>query len=166
MGFFTNKRAVSVALSTMIITAGVIAAGIAVLYWTYSWGNVADQQYSQTVNSNSLAMQENIGFEYVNYANPQLTIYIINSGQSNYMTLRSVYLWDTGNNLKGTYQNLILYLTSTIGQPSPTPLPTNYDLTRGIEVYFTINIGQLSSGYYTVRLVTGSGRNFDYTFSV
>ena len=37
MGFFLNKRAVSVALSTMIITAGVIAAGIAVLYWAYSW---------------------------------------------------------------------------------------------------------------------------------
>ena len=101
-GFFVNKRAVSVALSTMIITAGVIAAGIAVLYWTYSWGNVADQQYSQSVNSNSLAMQENIGFEYTIYnsENNQLTLYIINSGLSN-ITLNRLYLWNSANQLIG-----------------------------------------------------------------
>ena len=62
MGFFTNKRAVSVALSTMIITAGVIAAGIGVLYWTYSWGNVADRQYSTSISTSQNATSEMIGF--------------------------------------------------------------------------------------------------------
>jgi hypothetical protein len=149
----------------MIITAGVIAAGVAVLYWTYSWGNVADQQYSQSVNSNSHAMQENIGFEYTIYnsANNQLTLYIINSGLSNSLSLTRLYLWNSANQLIGTYPISNVYQTST------TKLLTANTLPKGMEAYFNVTITPAlktpPETYYTIRLETGSGRNFDESFA-
>jgi hypothetical protein len=144
----------------MIITAGVIVAGIAVLYWAQSWGNVADQQYTQTVNTNSQAMQENIGFEYTTYNNGQLTLYIINSGTSNSETIARLYIWNTANQLINSWNVGNLYSTG-----SGKVLPSNYILQKGAEVYFNVTVALTSGNYYTIRVVTGSGRNFDEAFS-
>jgi hypothetical protein len=144
----------------MIITAGVIVAGIAVLYWAQSWGNVADQQYTQTVNTNSQAMQENIGFEYTTYNNGQLTLYIINSGTSNSMTIARLYIWNTANQLIPSSNVANLYSTS-----SGKVLPLNNVLQKGVEVNFNVTATLTSGNYYTIRIVTGSGRNFDEAFS-
>ena len=112
-GFLKDKRAISVALTTMIITAGVIAAGIAVMYWTYGWGNVANQQTAQMVTNSQSAMQENIGFEYVTYSNSnpnnQLSIYIINCGKSNNVSIARAYLWDSAHQPLNTIQIVTLY---------------------------------------------------------
>jgi hypothetical protein len=145
----------------MIITAGVIAAGIAVLYWAYSWGNIANNQYASTVANNQNSIQENIGFEFVNYnsTNYQLKVYVINSGLSNNVTLDRLYLWNSANQPIGTYNITQLYLTSNPGTPISS-------LNKGGEGYFTVTPSpRLSSGYYTLRIVTGSGRNFDGSFS-
>ena len=157
-----GKRAVSVALTTMIITAGVIAAGIAVLYWAYSWGNLANSQYSNTVGNNQNSIEQSISFEFVNYSsvNNQLSVFVINSGLSNGVTLDRLYLWNSANQPIGSYGIGQLY---RIG--ANTPISTN-SLNKGEEGYFVIGPKpQLSSGYYTLRIVTGSGRNFDDTFS-
>jgi len=157
-----GKRAVSVALTTMIITAGVIAAGIAVLYWAYSWGNTANSQYANTVGNNQNSIEESIAFEYVNYsmANNQLTVYVINVGLSNGVTLVRLYLWNSANQAIGTYNIGQLYAIS-----DRTAISTN-SLNRGDEGYFTVTPSpSLSSGYYTLRIVTGSGRDFDDSFS-
>ncbi len=108
-----DKRAVSVALTTMIITAGVIAAGIAVLYWAYSWGNVADNQYSSTVSNNQNAIQENLAFEYVTYSstNYQLTVYVINCGLANSINFTRLYIWNSANQPIGTFPITQLYST-------------------------------------------------------
>ena len=159
---FSDKRAVSVALTTMIITAGVIAAGIAVLYWAYSWGNIANTQYANTVGNNQNSIEESIGFEFVNYssADNHLTIYVINSGLSNSVTLDRLYLWNSSNDPIGSYNIQQLYRIS-----DKTPISTN-SLGKGDEGYFTITPSpKLNSGYYTLRVVTGSGRNFDDSFS-
>jgi hypothetical protein len=154
-----DKRAISVALSTMIITAGVIAAGIAVLYWAYTWGNLANQQYSETVTNNQNSIGENIAFEYVTYHNNQLTVYILNCGLTNGVTLVRLYLWNSTNQLMGTYDISQLYNTTNPHLPIPC-------LDKGDEGYFNITPSQaLNSGYYTLRVVTGSGRNFDESFS-
>jgi hypothetical protein len=158
--FLINKRAVSVALTTMIITAGVIAAGIAVLYWAYSWGNIANDQYASTIANNQNSIQENIAFEYVTYSSTsnQLTVYVINSGLSNGVTLDRLYLWNSANRPIGTYNIIQLHRTS-----NGTAISR---LNKGDEGYFTVTPSpSLSSGYYTLRIVTGSGRNFDYSFS-
>jgi hypothetical protein len=158
-----DKRAVSVALTTMIITAGVIAAGIAVLYWAYSWGNVANNQYGSTVANNQNSIQENIAFEYINYSNistnGQLTVYVINCGLSNKVNLTRLYIWNSANQLVGTYNILQLYRTS-----DGTAISNN-SLNIGDEGYFNVTIPTLTSGYYTIRVVTGRGRNFDGSFS-
>lgn len=157
-----DNRAVSVALTTMIITAGVIAAGIAVLYWAYAWGNIANTQYGNTVANNQNSIGESIAFEYVNYSvvNNQLTVYVINSGLSNDVTLNRLYLWNGSNQPIGTYDIKQLFRTS-----DGAAISLN-SLNKHDEGFFTVSpTPKLSSGYFTLRIVTGSGRNFDDSFS-
>lgn len=157
-----GKRAISVAVTTMIITAGVIAAGIAVLYWAYSWGNIANSQYSNTVGNNQNSIEESISFEYVSYssASNQLTVYVINSGLDGGVTLDRLYLWNSTDQPIGSYSIGQLYEIS-----GNTPISSN-TLSKGDEAYFTITPSpSLASGYYTIQIVTGSGRNFDDSFT-
>ena len=60
-----NKKAASVVLSTVILTAGVIAMSIAVLYWTYSMGKIGNIEYSKNTAASSSAIEEKIGFEVI-----------------------------------------------------------------------------------------------------
>lgn len=156
----SDKRAISVALTTMIITAGVIAAGIAVLYWAYSWGNIANQEYSQTISNNQNATSERLAFEYISYSdtNSQLTVYVINCGKVNNLEIARIYIWDNSQQIIGTYE-------------SPTLLNIDDDsiITNGLNINgegkaIIPNIPDLS-GYYTLRVVTERGRTFDGSFS-
>lgn len=153
-----DKRAVSVVLSTLIITAGVIAAGIAVLYWAYSWGNIANDQYASTIANSQNSMQEGLSFEFISCSNNVLTVYVINSGLSNNVTLARLYIWNSTNQPIGAYN--ITQLNPMNGKA------TIFSLNKGGEGYFQVTPSPaLSSGYYTIRVVTGSGRNFDGSFS-
>jgi hypothetical protein len=160
-----DKRAISVVLSTLIITAGVIAAGIAVLYWAYGWGNVADQQYSTITSDSMSAMGEQLGFEYTTYSSSlgQLTVYLINCGTSNNLTIARVYLWSsTFVPISGKFTLSPLYYTAT-GKQIPT---STGGLGIGKEGYFNLSGLSLSSGtYYNLRVVTGRGSDFDEAFS-
>jgi hypothetical protein len=157
----SDKRAISVTLSTLILTAGVIAAGIAILYWAYSWGNVANDQYSSTVTNNQNAILESLSFEYITYSstNSRLTVYVINCGLSNSLNLTRLYIWNSANQPLGTYTIAQLYRTSDSANIS--------SLSRGAEGYFNVAFAAspLVSGFYTIRVVTGSGRNYDGSFS-
>lgn len=160
-----DKRAVSVALTTMIITAGVIAGGIAVLYWAYSWGNIANNQYASTIANNQNSIQQNIGFEFVNYnsATNQLTVYVINNGLGN-VSLSRLYVWNSTNNILTTKTISAVYnITSNL------QLSTSTTLISGAEGYFSIPLTLTqqvdSPAIYTIRVVTASGRNFDGSFS-
>jgi len=147
----------------MIITAGVIAAGIAVLYWAYSWGNIANTQYANTIGNDQNAIEENIAFEFATYSNlnNQLKVYVLNSGLSSNVTLDRLYLWNSSNQPVGTYNIGQLYQIS-----NGSAISTN-SLNKGDEGYFVITpLTTLGSGYYTLQIVTGSGRDFDDSFSV
>jgi hypothetical protein len=162
-----DKRAISVALTTMIITAGVLAAGIAVLYWATSWGNVANHQYAQTVENSQSAIQESIGFEYITYSlSGQLSIYIINCGKSNNLSLARAYLWDSAHQPLDTYEIASIYNIATQIEIPHDP-NTRARLNIGDEAYIRLTPSTpLTSGeYYTIRLVTERGRNFDQTFA-
>lgn len=155
-----DKRAISVTLSTLILSAGVIAFGITVLYWATSWGNVANQQYSATVANSQDAIGERLAFEYTTYSGNNLTVYLINNGMSNNVSIARVYIWDSSSQLKGTFTPSGLM---NITKPN-NAIPGN-SLDKGEDGYFTITVNPpLISGYYTFRVVTERGRNFDGSF--
>ncbi|MCW4024169.1 MAG: hypothetical protein NWF01_03945 [Candidatus Bathyarchaeota archaeon] len=158
----SDKRAVSVALSTLIITAAVIAAGISVLYWAYSWGDIANQQYSQTMEGNRNATSELVTFEYITYSEQKITVYLINCGQSNDLAVARIYIWDNSG-------QAITYLPDDPGlkfTANNSRIDSN-SLDIGQEGYFTVTMNTpLPPGYYSMRLVTERGRNFDATFSI
>ena len=156
-----SKRAVSVALSTMIITAGVVAMGIAVLYWTYGVGNLANKQYSDSVTVGSNAVVERLTFEYIAYSGSEVTVNMLNWGKANNVSIARVYIYDNAHNVVSSSNNIEL-----LNITSKEPIQYNM-LNAGDEGYFTIGpISQLqSSSYYTIRVVTERGRNFDGSFA-
>lgn len=160
-----NRKAVSVVVSTVVLSAGVLALGIAVLYWAFSWGNIANLQYSRTVADNSNAIAERVGFEYISYSssNNMLTVNIINCGGANNLNVSLVHLTDNFHNYVGTGAYTPSSLTNIT---SGSPIPDNA-LDIGEEGRFTVTLsGPLSSGYYNIRIVTERGRNFDSSFIV
>jgi len=160
--FWSDKRAASVALTTLIITAGVVAAGISVLYWAYSWGTVANAEYSQAIGSSQNATQERIAFEFATYSEGQLTVYLLNCGVVNDVKVARVYVWDNSSQLVGNFvpdEPGLMYLSDHL------PILSN-SLDVSDEGYFTVTIDPvLERGFYTFRVVTERGRNFDGSFS-
>ena len=178
--FLFDKRAVSVALSTLIISAGVVAAGIAVLYWARSWGAIADQQYSNSVAQSQAAISERIAFEYIAYSKfnstlGTLSVFIINCGLSNNVSIARMYIWNSQSVPIGTFPvspqtSLTLYNIT-----SNSAIPNSQGLSVGNDGYFNVTMASpgpsglfsTSSGsFYIVRVVTASGRNYDGSFSI
>ena len=161
--FLGNRRAVSVVVSTVVLSAGVLALGIAVLYWAFSMGNLSSLQYSRTIATNSYAASERIGFEYISYSSSgnRLTVNIINWGGAPNLNISLVHITDSFHNYVGTGA----YTPSTLTNiTTGSPIQDN-DLDIGEEGRFTITLSDpLPSGYYNIRLVTGRGRTFDSSF--
>ncbi len=162
--FFSDKRAVSVALSTLIISAAVVAAGISVLYWAYSWGNIANDQYAQTVTSNQNATSERLGFEFTTYSSGKLSVYLINCGQVSDIKIARVYLWDNQGHILGTYPTDFSPISNLMSASDNSEIPSN-SLDKGQEGYFTVSNLNLSQGFYTMRVITERGRSFDSSFT-
>jgi len=148
----------------MIITAGVIAAGIAVLYWAYSWGNVANKQYSEAIGMSQDAVKESIAFEYVHFlpSSNQLSVYLINCGKTDNVKIFGVYIYDSSSALiasQHTTNNDGMTLT-LFDNSNTTSLDT------GKEGYFIFNPGPLSpTSFFNIRIITERGRNYDYSFT-
>jgi hypothetical protein len=158
-----NRKAASVVLSTVVLTAGVIAMSIAVLYWTYGMGKISRIEYTKSTTTSMSAINERIGFEYVRYLGTTLTVNIINCGKTDSINITRVYI------MNGNYQNVVVsglgVTLYNIDNPG-TQLPGN-KLGIGKEGYFTINTpNPLANGLYYVRITTGRGRNFDGSFAV
>ncbi len=156
-----NRKAISVVVGTVVLTAAVLAMGIAVMYWAQSMGKIANREYSKAVADNSNAVLERLSFEHASYAGNQLNVYVINSGQANLTVVRA-YLWNSSSVAIGTYsvERNTLRLTLVEGGPF-----LNSSINVGNER--CIRIGEtLPAGTYSVRIVTQRGRNFDSTFSI
>jgi hypothetical protein len=162
-----NRKAASVVLSTIILTAGVLAMGVAVLYWATSMGDIARNKYSTTVADDSVAIQERLGYEYVTYSSNTLTVYLINWGRTNDTRIARVYVWDVNHNLLGSGTSFELGITPAslltfMGTTNTTAIPSQ-SLNMGDEGKFTITFPQGSPTPYSIRIVTERGRNFDYS---
>ena len=162
-GFSSDKKGASQVVSTVILTAGVLAMSIAVLYWTYSMGKIGNIEYKESTTTSSNAVAERIGFEYVTYADGQVTASIINWGKADNITIAHVIVLDSNFNYVGsnTGGNLVLRNVD-----DGTALTGNL-LRTGSDATFTTTVtGQISSGdLYYLRIVTSRGRNFDFAFS-
>jgi hypothetical protein len=161
--FLGNNKAISQALSTIVLSAGVLALGIAILYWAFSWGNIANLQYSRAVADSSYAVAERIGFEYISYtsSNNVLTVNIINWGRANNLSISLVYVWDNLHN----YVETGAYAPSQLMNITDGSIIPNNMLNMGDEGSFKVALAEpLPPGYYNIRLVTGRGRNFDGSF--
>jgi hypothetical protein len=156
-----NKKAISVVVGTVVLTAAVLAMGIAVMYWAQSMGKIANREYSRAVIDNSNAVLERLSFEYISYgAGGQLNINVINSGEANLTVVRA-YIWNSLHVAVGTYsvERNTLSFTQIGGGTATNAI--NVGNERCIVVYSI-----LPEDVYTVRIVTQRGRNFDWTFSV
>jgi hypothetical protein len=160
--FLVNKKAVSVVVSTIVLTVGVLGLGIAILYWTYSWGNIATRQLTTTEGNNAKALQEKLGFEYIGYSRSTntLTVNIINWGDSNNVTVTNFYIYNSAHQYLGNYSRPALRDISTNGLIA-------FGLTMGGEGYFQIAPAPaLAPGtFYYIRIVTDRGRTFDSSFA-
>lgn len=156
-----DKKAASVVVSTIVLTAGVLAMGIAILYWTSSWGRIATQTYSTAEENSAKALQERIGFEYIDYARNTntLTVNIMNWGTSNNVTVASVYI----------YNNAHQYL-SNYTRPTLRSIASNAVIPFGLPIsgegYFRITLAPTlaPNSFYYIRIVTDRGRTFDSSF--
>lgn len=164
-----DKRAVSVALSTLIITAGVVGFGITVLYWAYSWGGIANHEYSEAVTSSQSAILEKIAFEYAHYHDVtlpngtvvgNLTVYIINCGKTDNVSIARVFIRDS---------QLVLLPDRTYSNVQLKDATSNMNTTGvniGGQAYFNIEMPPLAANsYYTISLITQRGRQIDYSFA-
>jgi hypothetical protein len=135
--------------------------GIAVLYWTYGVGNLANKQYADSVAVGSNAVVERLAFEYITYSGSEVTVNVINWGKANNVSIARVYIYNSDHDVVGSSNEIELMDIST-----RRPIEGN-TLNISEEGYFTIDpSSQLqSSAYFTVRVVTERGRNFDGSFA-
>ncbi len=160
--FVLNKKAVSAVVGTVVLTAGVLGMGIAILYWVYSWGNIATIQMTKTEGNNSRALQERLGFEYIDYSRSTntLTVNIINWGNSNNVTVANFYIYDNAHRYIGDYALPTLrYISNRTVVPFGLPISG--------EAYFQITPtpALAPSTFYYIRIVTDRGRTFDSSFA-
>lgn len=157
-----NKKAVSVVISTIVVTAGVLAMGIGVLYWAYSMGDIAAHSYSKTEAANAKAVQERFGFEFIDYSNISnvLTVNVMNWGDSGNLTIANVYIYDSTHQYLGNYSRPVLRNITTSAL-----IP--FGLNVGGEGYFQVipNPALGAGTFYNIRIVTGRGRTFDGSFA-
>ena len=157
----SNRKAASVVVSTIVLTAGVLAMGIAVLYWAYSWGNMANRAYSTAEANSAKAVQERLGFEFIDYSpsSNTLTVNLINWGTADKIEIVNVHLWDNLRQPLGNYSNPLLRNITDNSAIS--------GLNIGDEGYFQISpVPSLApSSLYYIRVVTERGRTFDSSFA-
>ena len=159
-----NRKAASVVVSTVVLTAGVLAMSIAVLYWTYSMGKITNIEYEENTAANSNAVEERIGFEHINCFGNSITAYIINWGKSDDIGIAHVLILDSSYHyVSSNKSNIVL---KDIDDPSGNTLVPGNRLGIGADAVFTTSLSAslTSDTIYYIRIVTTRGRNFDGSF--
>lgn len=153
--FLSDRRAVSVVISSVLLTATVMALGTAVIIWANSRISIANTEYSDLLDESAARMKERLVFEYVffNASKKELTVYLLNCGKSNNVSLVNVYLSnDSWIQLFPDAELKLLNGTATQG------------LDVNEEGFFKISVSLSVNTSYSIRITTGRGRSFDATF--
>lgn len=150
-----NKHAENTVVSSVILAGAVIALGLATLNWTYQKSLITNDEYADVTEANLASIKEKLVFEYIFYnsSENELTVYLMNCGKSNDVSLASVYL--SNSSWVQSFSNIELrFLNGTLTQ----------GLDIGEEGYFQISVSLVANTTYSLRIVTGRGRSFDTTF--
>lgn len=145
-----GRRAVSVVVSNVILVGAVIAVSFVVLSWAQYRSSAYNDQYSEAMNADIAKLKERLAFEYVFYDEGNLTVYLMNCGTIDNVTIQTVFVGGT----PFSSINLELLNGTSIN-----------DLDISEEGYFVLSSLSLVAGKsYSVRVVTKRGSTFDHTF--
>jgi hypothetical protein len=153
-----ERRAVSTVVSNVILAGAVIAVSFVVLFWAQYRSSAYNAQYSEAMNADIARLKERLAFEYVFYSGGNLTVYLMNCGTIDNVTIQTVYVKDA------TGAPIQVNSSITLMQFNGTQI-ADKDLDRGEEGYFVLSSLSLSTGAsYSLRVITGRGSTFDHTF--
>jgi len=156
-----SGRAVSAVISNLILIAAVIAVGFVVVVWAQNQSYNYNKQYSSAIAIDINQLQERITLETCYNSTPTtLNAYLINYGKVN-VTIFNVYL--------SNQTDLIPFNTFNLFTFQNQPVPSNtLNATIGMrEGYVRILLlKQLSSGTYSIHIITAGGSAFVFTFYV
>jgi hypothetical protein len=154
-----GRRAVSAAISNVILTGAVIAVSFVVLTWTQYRSSAYNEEYSEVMNADIARLKERLAFEYVffNQSESKLLVYLMNCGTINDTTVKTVYVTTDIGEVKEVFSDINLMDFSDVEI-------ADQDLDKGEEGYFVLSSLILNPDSYSVRVVTGRGSTFDHAF--
>lgn len=145
----------SVVISNVLMACAVVALGFSVFYWAQQRSLDANLDYANTTEENIAGIKEKIVFEYIfyNISQNELTVFLINCGKSNNVSLARVYL--SNDSWTQSFDDIELsFLNDTLAQ----------DLDILDEGYFQLSVDLSANTNYSIRIVTKRGRFFVTTF--
>ena len=157
---FLDRRAMNNVISAVILTGAVIALSLAVFSWSESRSLDYSREFGETVDAETARLKEKLVFEYVFYGDPSfdVSLYVLNCGTIGDVQIRRVYV--VKSVVLESFSTPTLYLLSGVQIP-------DQDLDVGEEGHFVLSLtSALSSGYYSIRIVTVRGAIFYEDFVV
>ena len=153
-----DKKAVNNVISAVILTGAVVALSLSVFAWAQSRSYDYSEEYSDVVDAETAKLKEKLAFEYIYYNGEEtdLSIYLLNYGTIDDVQIKTVYIYDSSDNLLQVFSEPPLYLFSSWDEIS--------DLDRGEEGRLVLSTSLSDSVYYRVRIVTVRGATFDGSF--
>jgi len=148
-----NLHAVNTVIANMILIAAVIVMGFVVLSYVLSNSNDYKTEYQQTVSAEIQKLKETLAYEYIYYnsTSKELSIYVMNAGTID-LQVDKVYL----NTATESFAFRIFDLS---GQEK-----TDKTIAVRQERIIIVSNLDLSSGVYTVKLMTTRGLIFANNF--
>lgn len=152
---FLKKRGISQVISTTILAGAVIALGFVVFTWTYNRSLAFNREYANVVETDLARIKEKLVFEFAFYntSDKELTVYMINCGKSNNVSLTNAFLSNSS-----WYQSFTNIELTLLNETSVESLDVNE------EGCLKITVDLVVQSSYSIRVVTGRGRAFETTF--
>lgn len=153
LGRRLDKRAVSAAISAVILTSATIALGLVVLAWSHSMSSIYVQRHGETIDAEIARLKERLAVEYIHYDGArEVRVYLLNCGTIGDIEVERV-------SLKGW----------AFPNPGLTFLSGNEDQDLDVEEEACVALtlpSALSPGvYYRIRIETARGSTFDSGFT-
>lgn len=153
-----DRRGVNNTISATIMAGAVVALGLAVFAWAQGRTSTYNSEFGETVDAETARLKEKLVFEYIFYDDDDLTVYLLNCGTIDGIKIKTVYIYDDSNNLKGIFSDPTLYQFETLeGIPGQV-------LDRGDEGRLVLDPSESLGGFCNIKIVTERGATFDQGF--
>jgi len=151
-----ERRAISVAISNVILAGAVIVVGFAVLFWGEYRSTAYNNAYSQQVSSDIDSLQEKLTFENVFYNSSAkvVLVYLLNSGTQNNVTIKAVSV------INATLSSFVLKFFN--GTPMVNP---HLDMKQEGCLVLSLASSLKTGTRYSVLITTGRRSSFESTFA-